>query len=274
MPELPEVETIRRGLLPKIKGKKIDSAILTLPRLLEYPAPAQFLHRLKNTSIRDIGRHGKYLLFHLDNKMDLMIHLGMTGRLFVHSSNQPLDKHTHFRLKLYSSEELRFVDARTFGKLALIFHIDYSPVFGLAHLGIDPLSPKFTLQEFTKVTECNRQLKAVLMDQSRIAGLGNIYVDEVLHRAFLNPKKSASRLKFTQIEILFNSIREILKEALHYRGTTILSYVDSEVRYGEYQDHLKVYGRENEPCRNCGNSIRRIILVSRSTFYCPKCQRK
>jgi formamidopyrimidine-DNA glycosylase len=273
MPELPEVETIRRGLLPKIKGKKIDFAILTLPRLLQYPDSKQFVHRLKNATVMDIGRHGKYLLFHLDNQLDLMIHLGMTGRLFIHSSNQPLDKHTHFRLKLHTSEELRFVDARTFGKLALVSHNDYSPVVGLAHLGIDPLSPKFTLQKFAKVFECNRQLKAVLMDQSRIAGLGNIYVDEVLHRARLNPKKSVARLKISQIESLFNAICEILKKALLYRGTTILSYVDTEVRYGEYQDHLKVYGRENEPCRNCNKPIRRIVLVSRSTFYCPKCQK-
>lgn len=273
MPELPEVETIRRGLLPKIKGQKINSAILTLPRLLEYPTPKQFIRRLKNVAIRDIGRHGKYLLFHLDNQSDLMIHLGMTGRLFVHSSNQPLDKHTHFRLLLHSSKELRFIDARTFGKLALVPHNDYSPVIGLAHLGIDPLSSKFTLQEFAKIMDCNRQLKAVLMDQSRIAGLGNIYVDEVLHRARLNPKKSVSRLKIPQIESLFNAICEILKKALHYRGTTILSYVDSEVRYGEYQSHLKAYGRENEPCLTCGTPIRRIFLVSRSTFYCPKCQK-
>jgi formamidopyrimidine-DNA glycosylase len=292
MPELPEVETVRRHLLLEIKGKKTTAVKLTLPKRLVTPKPAKFIKLLTKAIIQDIHRRGKYLLLHLDNNYDLMLHLGMSGRISIVPSKVPIEKHTHLRIQLAvtgrqkaegrrqkavgSKTEMRFIDPRQFGKIALFPHGNYSAVPGLAGLGIEPFDKKFSISKLRELLSCKRKMKPLLLDQTKIAGIGNIYADESLFAARIHPKETSNNLSETQLRKLHQAIPQILKKSIRFQGTTLFdeSYTNPRGESGRFIKFLKVYGHEDDPCPRCKTPIKRIIISSRSSFFCPKCQRK
>jgi formamidopyrimidine-DNA glycosylase len=275
MPELPEVETVRLGLLEKVLTLKIESVKINLPRLVIFP-PKNLLGTsdLIHSRIYDIQRKGKYLLFYLDNGKDLMIHLGMSGRIFYQPQNNTHPRHCHFIVGFENKMEMRFIDPRTFGKIALFDHLDYAPLAGLHHIGLDPLSPEYTLVNFKSCLQGKRKIKAFLLDQQYLSGIGNIYADECLYDAGIHPLTLTHRLHDGQIKRLFKGIKTILKKSVSKGGTTIHTFENTDQNFGQYQHCLKVYGRKDEPCQRCHTPIKRILVVQRSTYYCPGCQHK
>ncbi|MDI6784587.1 MAG: bifunctional DNA-formamidopyrimidine glycosylase/DNA-(apurinic or apyrimidinic site) lyase [bacterium] len=282
MPELPEVETVRRHLLPEVKGKKIVSVKLTLPKRLVTPEPRRFAKLLTDATILDIHRRGKYLLFHLDNRYDLMLHLGMSGRISLVPHSAPLEKHTHLRLTMEEgrgkkeAKELRFIDPRQFGKIAAIPHGNHRAIPGLASLGIEPLNNKFTLATLRGLLSCKRKMKPLLLDQTKIAGIGNIYADESLFAAQIHPETISCKLSELQLRKLHLAIPAILKKSIRFQGTTLVdeSYTNPRGESGRFIKFLKVYGHEDDPCPKCKTTIKRIIISGRSSFFCQNCQPK
>jgi len=274
MPELPEVESVRRGLLPWIVGGKIRKVALSLPRLLKYPTPAIFRKNLPGSQIKKLSRKGKYLIFELDNQKDLIIHLGMSGRLIPSAESEAYPLHTHLILHLDTQDNLLFIDPRTFGRIALLPHEDYSQLPGLAAIGIDPTqSEEYQWEKVKDLFRGNRPVKSFLMDQSILAGIGNIYADESLFRAKIHPLRLVSSLTTREKKRLFTVIRDILNEAIECGGTTILTFMDSRKNHGNFQSHLQVYGKENTPCPYCLSLIRKITISGRSAHFCPHCQK-
>ncbi len=274
MPELPEVETVRRGLVPWISGQRIQKVELLLPRLLKYPSPAAFKPTLVNRTILDLSRKGKYLIFKLETQRELIIHLGMSGRLIPGERKESLPPHTHFILRLEGPQDLLFIDPRTFGRIALVDKDDYSPVPGLNQLGLDPTHPdEYQWPKVQKVLEGNRPVKSFLLDQSALAGIGNIYADESLFRAGIHPLRKVAELSLQEKKRLFKTIKEVLEEAIQSGGTTILTFMDSRNNYGHYQNLLQVYGRDLQPCYQCKTRIEKIKIGGRSSHFCPRCQK-
>jgi formamidopyrimidine-DNA glycosylase len=274
MPELPEVESVRRGLLPWIVGAKIIKAELSLPRLLKYPKPASFQKSLTGSRIKALTRKGKYLIFELDNQKDLIIHLGMSGRLIPSAESEAYPPHTHLILQLEAQANLLFIDPRTFGRIALLPHEDYSQLPGLAAIGIDPTLPEeYQWEKVKDLFRGNRPVKSFLLDQSILAGIGNIYADESLFRAKIHPLRLVSSLTTREKKRLFTVIQDILNEAIECGGTTILTFMDSHKNHGNFQSHLQVYGKENSPCPHCSSLIHKITIAGRSAHFCPHCQK-
>jgi formamidopyrimidine-DNA glycosylase len=279
MPELPEVETIRRVLSEKISGYRILSVAVNHPKPLGKQTVAELKTRLVGQKILGVERRAKFLLIRLE-KGSLLVHLGMTGQMFAASRGQKAapglpalpDKHTHLILELNRGRLLYFRDIRRFGRfhwLAADREKEY-----LAHLGPEPLSGNFQVTGFQKaLAGRSASIKALLLSQKVVAGLGNIYVDEALFRAGIAPQTRGGKLTRAQITRLHGAIREVLKEAIHYRGTTLSDYYDPESRRGGFQHRLKVYGREGEPCVTCGTPVAKAVLVQRGTHWCPKCQK-
>ncbi len=270
MPELPEVETIASGLrlggagFPSILGRRILSASLLWPRTLAQPAPKQFLARIAGQTIETISRRGKFLQMRLS--MDwLLVHLRMSGDLLVENSS--LELAPHHRLVLYLDEGLRlaFNDTRKFGRVWLVS--DPQQVVG--GLGPEPLDPALTSEVlYGQLQHTRRQLKPLLLDQSFLAGLGNIYTDEALHLAKLHPHYPAYALTPAQAEKLLESIRQVLRSGISHHGASI----DWVYRGGDFQNHFYVYQRTGQPCRQCGTPIQRIVVGQRGTHFCPQCQ--
>lgn len=270
MPELPEVETIasilRRGSdhHPSLLGKTILDAHLLWERTLAYPSPAVFQEKIIGQVIHEIGRRGKFLLLSL-SKGALLIHLRMSGDLLVESSSNPPATHHRLMLDLDGGLRLSFNDPRKFGRVWLVA----DPQIVLGSLGPEPLSPDFTPHAFyERLQRHNRQLKPLLLDQTFLAGLGNIYADEALHRAKLHPKVNAATLNRVQAEQLWMSIRQVLQEGIQHNGASI----DWVYRGGEFQHDFRVYRRNGKPCPVCGTPIQRIAVGQRSTHFCPSCQ--
>ena len=282
MPELPEVETVRRHLLLEIKGNRITAVKLTLPKRLIVPKPNKFVNLLTGAIIQNIHRRGKYLLFHLNNGYDLMLHLGMSGRISIIPTNAPIEKHTHLRIQLAVSSrqktksELRFIDPRQFGKIAVMPQGNYRAVPGLASLGIEPFDKKFTLSKLRELLSCKRKMKPLLLDQSKIAGIGNIYADESLFAAGIHPETISCKLSESQLRKLHQAIPAILKKSIQFQGTTLFDegYINPRGESGRFIKFLKDYGHENDPCPRCKTPIKRIVISSRSSFFCPRCQIK
>jgi len=273
MPELPEVETIRRSLLPRLEGKVITGAELRLPRLLKIPGPDDFISLLPGKEIMDLSRRGKYLLFHLSADYRLIFHLRMTGRLLYFPANTSTDKHTHLILQLNNGHQLCFHDMRTFGMIYLMPKGELDQLRGLSTLGPEPLGPQFTPTYLTQALTGRRaSIKAILLNQRVLAGLGNIYVDESLFRAGIYPGREAGSLGDAEILNLYGAIRAVLREGIQHRGTSFRDYVDAEGKTGDFQEYLAVYGRSQQPCLGCGTPLEKIRLAGRSTVYCPLCQ--
>lgn len=274
MPELPEVETIRRTLEKKLPGNHITDVEITWPKAIRSPQPERFLEAVRGKEIKSLSRRGKYLLIHLSENLVLLVHMRMTGRLTYCTPQDPILKHTHVVFKLSNGHELRFSDARKFGRISLVPTPLLKEIPELKNLGPEPLDKSFTRDTLRKSMRRRRsRLKTLLLDQTFLAGLGNIYADEVLHRARLHPERLATNLNQREVGRLYRSIREVLQEAITHRGTTIRDYVDGNGNEGYFQKLLRVYGRENKPCFKCGKPISKVKINGRSTYYCSQCQK-
>jgi formamidopyrimidine-DNA glycosylase len=273
MPELPEVETVRRMLESTVRGRRILSVTLSGHRLRE-PIAATLPRRLRGRRIESLARRGKFLLVGLDGGLTLLSHLGMSGRWLVSGPDgDPALEHVHARLRLDDGRCLGFQDVRRFGLLRLLRtrNLDRDPA--LARLGPDPVAAPPTGPSLEAAAAGSRvAVKTLLMDQRRIAGLGNIYASEVLHRAGVDPRRPALSLGADEWRGVAREIRAVLAEAIARMGTTFSSYRTIWGERGGYGERLRVYDRAGEPCVTCGTPIRRIVQGQRSTFYCPGCQ--
>jgi formamidopyrimidine-DNA glycosylase len=274
MPELPEVETHVRELAPVLHGRTITGAAVYWPRTVAAPTSAHFVEQIVGQQFVAFERRGKYMLLRLRTGATLVVHLRMTGHLLVLPGDSRPDKHTHLVLDLDDGRQLHFQDARKFGRVWLVD--DPTPVF--AKLGPEPLSTDFTIERLTEsVARRNVSIKTLLLDQTVIAGVGNIYADEALHRAGIHPNKRGRDLSLAEITALHAAIQSVLTAAIAQNGSSLgSSFVQNYLRPsgepGGYQDAHEVYGRKGQPCLRCGSVIERIVLAQRSAHFCPVCQ--
>ncbi|MBA2878438.1 formamidopyrimidine-DNA glycosylase [Anoxybacillus kamchatkensis] len=270
MPELPEVETVRRTLLPLVVGKTIERVKVHWEKIVQHPDVETFCDRLKGQTIYDIERRGKFLIFQLDDVV-LVSHLRMEGRYIYEKENAPFDRHTHIFFTFTDRTELRYRDVRKFGTMHLFNKGENVPP--LSNIGIEPLDEQFTVLWLTdQLQRTKRTIKAVLLDQTIVAGLGNIYVDEVLFRSSIHPERIAATLTEQEIEALHEAIVETIREAIEKGGSTVRTYVNTQGKIGTFQTQLYVYGRVNKPCRRCGEPIVKTMVANRGTHYCKHCQ--
>jgi formamidopyrimidine-DNA glycosylase len=293
MPELPEVETIARGLAKRITGEAIDSVWLGEKRDLLKSPPTEIATTLEHTHIAKIHRAGKYIIFELERndvarasqptksrksnqkanvahsngiQSQFIVHLGMTGRLQICGPDDEIEKHTHAILKFASGRELRFVDPRRFGRLGVAQAADFDAG------GIEPL--EIDLERFIPLFKGRKTpIKSALLNQKLLRGVGNIYADESLFRAGIRPLRKVSTIKHDQLVKLLPAIQEVLKEAIALGGSSVSDYVDADGKEGFFQLQHRVYGREGEPCLVCKTPIKRIVIAGRSSHYCPRCQK-
>ncbi len=293
MPELPEVETVVRGLQKSVLGRKILSVWIGKSDFIDNPAE---FFRLSGQKIAAIERFGKFMLLRLTNGEEsaaaetetvvavaesaasrerkayaasLLVHLGMTGQIAPSAADIPLEKHTHVSLTLDDGRELRYTDARRFGRMAYLTADLLAKE--IAGAGADPL--EVGAAEFAeRVRSRNARIKALLLDQSVFRGVGNIYADESLWRAKIHPARVGAKLSVKEVETLRRVLQEILNRAIVMRGSSISDFLDANGEPGEYQRHHRAYGREGKPCYRCRTPIRRVIVAGRSSYFCPKCQ--
>lgn len=274
MPELPEVETIKNTLKRFVINKTIADISVLWPNIIKRPDDAeQFKHIVTGQTIHDIKRKGKFLLFQLDESV-LISHLRMEGKYSVHSSEEPMKKHTHVVFGFTDGEELRYNDVRKFGTMHVFNKGDEFNHKPLNQLGPDPFDEEFTVDYFyKKLKKTERVIKAALLDQSIVTGLGNIYVDETLFRANVHPLKKASRLTKKEVKVIQEQAILTLRDAVAQGGTTIRSYVNGQGEMGMFQQELFVYGQENKPCKQCGRPIVKMKIGGRGTHVCISCQK-
>lgn len=275
MPELPEVETIKNTLKRFVINKKIDNITVHWPNIIKLPDDVeQFKFTLVGQTFQDITRKGKFLLFHLDDYI-LISHLRMEGKYSVEAQSEPLKKHTHVIFSLNTNEELRYNDVRKFGTMHVVNKGEELLQKPLRQLAPDPFDPNFTFAYFyEKLKKTDRVIKAVLLDQTIVAGLGNIYVDETLFKAGVHPLKRASKLTKKEVKAIQQQAIITLKDAVDQGGTTIRSYVNGQGEMGMFQQELFVYGQENEACKNCGRPIVKMKIGGRGTHVCLTCQKQ
>jgi formamidopyrimidine-DNA glycosylase len=273
MPELPEVETVRRALEPHLAGARIEKLWTSgLPLRLARPLDVKRLRKASvGRRVVALRRAAKYLLIDTDGTETIVVHLGMTGQLRVVPAGSSRLAHTHVVWTLDGGRELRFVDPRRFGLVAAIREPD--EIDELAHLGLDPLGPEMTADRLYELAHATRRaVKVFLLDQRRVAGIGNIYASEALFVAGIHPATPANRLSRARVETLRVGIVTVLERGLRNRGTTLRDYVDADGQAGENQHELAVYGREGQACLRCGGRVRRLTHDARGTFFCPRCQ--
>jgi formamidopyrimidine-DNA glycosylase len=271
MPELPEVETTRRGLLPHAVGKRIREVIVRDARL-RWPVPADLPQRLRGEQILDIRRRGKYLLFDL-RKGHLLVHLGMSGRLTLVAVDAAANKHDHVDIRLEGGRSLRFTDPRRFGAVLWLESPAESHAL-LKGLGMEPLEAAFSGEALQRKAKGRSvSVKQFLMNGAVVTGVGNIYASEALFHAGIDPGRSAGRISAARWNRLAQAIRLTLTRAIQSGGSTLRDFASAEGRPGYFQHEHAVYGREGEPCRACKTPIRARRQGQRSTFYCPRCQR-
>jgi formamidopyrimidine-DNA glycosylase len=287
VPELPEVETIARGLHKRVAGDAIESVWLgSKPQTMKSP-PAEIAATLERTRISSVRRMGKHIVFDLKRngvetastpgkkakakkaaglKSQWIVHLGMTGRMVVCDPDAEIVKHTHAIAKLGSGRELRFIDPRRFVRLSVHTTGDFEAA------GVEPLEVK--RDQFVALFSGHKTpIKSALLNQKLLRGVGNIYADESLFRAGLRPRRRASAITTVQLALLHKSVQKVLKEAIRLGGSSISNYVDADGEEGFFQLRHRVYGREGEPCLVCKTPIKRVVIVGRSSHYCPKCQK-
>lgn len=277
MPELPEVETVRRGLKSVLEGRRFAAVQLNRANL-RIPFPERFVERLTGRRVESLARRGKYILAHCDNGTVLIMHLGMSGRLTIDrgTAHAPPDPHAHVILETDAGVRLVLRDHRRFGLMTLCDKAALSAHPLLRNLGLEPLSAAFTTKALAaRLAGRRTSIKAALIDQRLIAGLGNIYACEALYRARLSPRRRTGRLKAAEVSRLVLAIRAVLEEAIAAGGSSLRDYVSADGQAGYFQHRFQVYDREGAPCatEGCGARIRRFVQAGRSTFYCPRCQR-
>ncbi len=277
MPELPEVETVKETLKTLVLNKTIAHVEVSWPKLVKHPDDVLiFQHELASQTIQDIKRRGKFLLFYL-NDVVLVSHLRMEGRYtFVpNDQNEPIDAHTHVIFKFTDGSELRYRDVRKFGTMHVFKKGEEWSSPPLVHLGPEPLEESFTPQVLkNRLKKTTRSIKQALLDQTVVTGLGNIYVDEALFRARLHPETPADLVSSQKLAQLTKAIQDTLREAVEMGGSTVRTYLNGQGRMGMFQQKLYVYGREGEPCKECGKPIKKIKHGGRGTHFCSICQKR
>lgn len=275
MPELPEVEIVRQSLLSVVLHKTIHKVDVYVERILQNRPVEDFRLLLEGSSFEGLSRRGKYLIFHLDNGLELVIHLRMTGSLIYVSDNEiPVEKHTSAIFGFSDGDAMRFEDIRKFATLDLVPQGDYSSIRGLASMGMEPLSEEFTSNVLKEVLKGRSgKIKSLLLDQTKVAGVGNIYADEILFLSRIHPERPASSLKPREIIHLHQAIVTVLEEAIVWQGTTIRNYRTAYGQKGEFQNKLQIYGKKGENCPRCGVNLEHKKVAGRTSHFCPKCQR-
>lgn len=274
MPELPEVEQVRLSLLPHIKGKKIVKTEIRLPRMIHHPGVPEFIACVEGRVITDVRRKGKYLALLLDDGHYILAHLRMTGALLVTPCGTKEPPFAKIRFALTDGLVLWFTDIRTFGTLCLCGGSDSWQDNGYAGLGPEPLSPEFTEAYLkAKLKKCRQMVKCFLLDQHKIAGMGNIYADEALAVAGIRPTRYTDKLTAKQLHALYSAVNQVIAQGLRNRGTTFRNYQDADGKMGNNKDFLLVYGRKGLPCKKCGGELKQIKVGGRGSVYCPHCQK-
>jgi len=274
MPELPEVETVARDLRGAVVGRRIEDVLLSRSDIVRLPAPDALPALLRGQRILTVERRGKFLMLGLDGGDELVAHLGMTGHLVVCDGDLEPARHTHLRMRLDDGRELRFDDTRRFGRIAYGSRATLEATRVLPRLGLEPLSEDFSLEELDKVLRrTTRTVKAALLDQAGVAGLGNIYIDETCHLAGVRPTRRCHQLTRMQRASLHAAIQRVLLSAIANRGSSVDDYRDVWNGQGRNQERLQVYGRGGLPCYRCGATLKRTVVAGRTTVYCPNCQR-
>jgi formamidopyrimidine-DNA glycosylase len=274
MPELPEVETVCRGLQLQLPGAIISEVDVLRDASIGYPSVDEFIEQLQNHRFESVARRGKYILINLDRGAGLACHLRMSGRLLVMDEKKPAGKFLRVRIGLKGGRELRFEDMRVFGRLWYVpagkTFIDVIPTLG--ELGVEPLDEMSGAILVNLFANKKQAIKSALLDQRLIAGIGNIYADESLYQSGINPLRPAGSVKKAELDKLATEIQKVLKLAIKNRGSTLRDYTDSEGVNGNYQNKAGVYGRAGQACRTCKNPIERIKIGGRSSHFCLKCQ--
>ncbi len=273
MPEMPEIETLARKLRKTVIGKRVKEVVVSgLP--LRKPVENSFAVKLQGRTIRRILRRGKFLIAELEPKIFWLIHLGMSGRILYHSSMQAGAKHTHAMIRFSDSSGLEYRDPRRFGLLAAYEVLKLRQVPEISSLGKDPLTPGFHNQWLWPMLQnCRQEIKSFLLDQRRIAGLGNIYACEALFLAQIHPARRCFTLNLKETNRLIQSIRSVLRNAILHHGTSFSDFMDSDGNPGKNQEYLMVFRREGRECTRCGTTIQRMRQANRSSFFCYHCQR-
>ncbi|MCF1584467.1 DNA-formamidopyrimidine glycosylase [Tetragenococcus koreensis] len=275
MPELPEVETVRKGLVRLVQDKTIAEVVVRWPRIIEFPTVDEFCQELVGQRIETITRRGKFLLFKLTD-FDLISHLRMEGKYeyFSEKNNPQPDKHTHVIFKFSDGSQLHYNDVRKFGRMTLVATGQGVLYKGIQQLGPEPIIEEFLLGDFVEKLQCSSSLiKPLLLNQKVVAGLGNIYTDEALWLAKIHPQQPARTLNKTEIKRLHQAIIEVLTKAVKVGGTTIRTYKNALGEAGSFQMELNVYAKTSEPCPRCKTPIVKIKVAQRGTHFCPHCQK-
>ncbi|WP_225744380.1 DNA-formamidopyrimidine glycosylase [Marinilactibacillus sp. Marseille-P9653] len=273
MPELPEVESVRTGLEKLIKGLKIKQVTVLWDRIIAEPSDIRlFKEKIKNQRIESIGRRGKFLLFFLTDYV-MISHLRMEGKYRIESTDVPISKHTHVIFELEDGRELRYLDVRKFGRISLIPRDTELAHASIAKLGPEPVRETLVLETFKiQLLKRKKTIKATLLDQTVIAGIGNIYADEILFEAKIHPARMANTLTEREIVTLYEAILLVMGKAVKAGGTTIRTYQNAFGETGSYQSFLNVYGKNGQPCPRCETTIEKTKVAQRGTHYCPNCQ--
>jgi formamidopyrimidine-DNA glycosylase len=274
VPELPEVETIRRQLAPHLEGRRLEALEVLDPRWCEPAEPGALEDAVRGRRIERVWRRGKYLVLELEGDVHLVMHLRMTGNLLL-ASDGVQRPHLRARLALDSGESVLFVDVRRFGTGVVLLGSEARDAYFDARLGLEPLSPGFTAEALRTLARGRRApVKAFLLTQERLAGVGNIYADEALFRARIHPLRPVGTLKRAQIEALRDAVVESLEAGIDAKGATIDDFRNADGAEGRFQDEFLVYGRADEPCPRCGTPIRKLRAAGRGTYVCESCQRR
>ncbi|MFC6464588.1 DNA-formamidopyrimidine glycosylase [Marinilactibacillus sp. GCM10026970] len=273
MPELPEVESVRTGLEKLIKGLKIKQVTVLWDRIIAEPSDIRlFKEKIKNQRIESIGRRGKFLLFFLTDYV-MISHLRMEGKYRIESNDVPISKHTHVIFELEDGRELRYLDVRKFGRISLIPRDTELAHASIAKLGPEPVRETLVLETFkNQLLKRKKTIKATLLDQTVIAGIGNIYADEILFEAKIHPARMANTLIERELITLYEAILLVMGKAVKAGGTTIRTYQNAFGETGSYQSFLNVYGKKGQSCPRCGTTIEKTKVAQRGTHYCPNCQ--
>ena len=273
MPELPEVETVKRGLEKELVNHKDLKAVIYYPNIISAPILSEFQQQIKNQTIHKMNRYGKWLIFELDDYA-LLSHLRMEGKYFFRTKKDPISKHEHVVFELDDGRELRYHDTRKFGRMYLLKKEDIYHVPPLSKLGLEPWDNLLTVKYLKeKLKNKTIPIKTCLLDQSIIVGIGNIYANEILFMCHISPFKKSNKLTAKELEKVIEYTRKILKEAIEMGGSTIRSYHPREGVDGLFQQRLFVHGKEHEKCPNCGTMIQKKFINGRSSYYCPCCQK-
>ncbi|MDQ3806517.1 MAG: bifunctional DNA-formamidopyrimidine glycosylase/DNA-(apurinic or apyrimidinic site) lyase [Acidobacteriota bacterium] len=277
MPELPEVELVARALDRLVRGRRFEAAELLRPRLAPENPPEEFARHLRGARVREVGRRGKHILVHFDNARALVVHLRMTGRFLLLPAGRELPRHTHALFHLDDARRLAFTDQRHFGLMKLVGADELFQTRELRSLAPEPFSAEFTPAYLgAAIARSRRTLKETLLDQTKVTGLGNIYAAEALFLARANPFAVAADFSRRRLARLHRAILEVLRESIEHGSTMNVDpeNIDGSYYGGAYEGRWRVYGREGEPCPACRAPVRRLSRAGRSTYFCPRCQRR